>query len=140
MVWSWRCRFPRIGKPGDGSTSSFGRTTRSTNIEHTLTGGGFKERAETYMDTHDNSDYTVSIDLIPAAPVTPISTFGIAPTARNVEAAFLVSYSARHTRRAYASDLRDWFAFCDAVGVDPLAASRAHVDAWARSLAEIDGR
>jgi site-specific recombinase XerD len=92
------------------------------------------------MDTHDNSNYTVSIDLIPAAPVTPISTFGIAPTARNVEAAFLLSYSARHTRRAYASDLRDWFAFCDAVGVDPLAASRAHVDAWARSLAEIDGR
>jgi hypothetical protein len=27
----------------DGSTSSFGRTTRSVNIEHTLTGGGFKE-------------------------------------------------------------------------------------------------
>jgi len=60
--------------------------------------------------------------------------------ARNVRAAFLLSYSAKHTRRAYASDLEDWFAFCETMSVDPLAASRAHVDTWARSLAEIDGR
>ena len=60
--------------------------------------------------------------------------------ARNVRAAFLLSYSAKHTRRAYASDLEDWFAFCQAMSVDPLIASRAHVDTWARSLAEIDGR
>jgi site-specific recombinase XerD len=60
--------------------------------------------------------------------------------ARNVRAAFLLSYSAKHTRRAYASDLEDWFAFCDAVGVEPLSASRAHVDTWARTLAEIEGR
>jgi site-specific recombinase XerD len=60
--------------------------------------------------------------------------------ARNVRAAFLLSCSAKHTRRAYASDLEDWFAFCEALSVDPLAASRAHVDTWARSLAEIDGR
>jgi site-specific recombinase XerD len=60
--------------------------------------------------------------------------------ARNVRAAFLLSYSAKHTRRAYASDLEDWFAFCQAMSVDPLAAGRAHVDTWARSLAEIDGR
>ncbi len=57
-----------------------------------------------------------------------------------MEAAFLLSYPTKHTRRAYASDLSAWFAFCDAVGVDPLAASRAHVDTWARTLAEIDGR
>ena len=60
--------------------------------------------------------------------------------ARNVRAAFLLSYSAKHTRRAYASDLEDWFAFCDAVGVEPLSASRAHVDTWARTLAEMEGR
>jgi site-specific recombinase XerD len=52
----------------------------------------------------------------------------------------LLSYSAGHTRRAYATDLADWFEFCTAVGVDPLAASRAHVDAWGRKLSEIDDR
>jgi site-specific recombinase XerD len=60
--------------------------------------------------------------------------------ARNVRAAFLLSYSAKHTRRAYASDLEDWFAFCDAVGVEPLSASRVYVDTWARTLAEIEGK
>jgi site-specific recombinase XerD len=57
-----------------------------------------------------------------------------------VKAAFLLSYATKHTRSAYASDLSAWFAFCDTVGVDPLSANRAHVDAWARKLAEIDGR
>jgi site-specific recombinase XerD len=57
-----------------------------------------------------------------------------------VEAAFLLSYSVSHTRRAYATDLGEWFSFCNAISLDPLAASRAHVDAWARKLAEIDGR
>ena len=52
----------------------------------------------------------------------------------------MLSYSAGHTRRAYATDLAEWFAFCQTMSVDPLAASRAHVDAWARKLAEIDGR
>jgi hypothetical protein len=51
--------------------------------------------------------------------------------ARNVRAAFLLSYLAKHTRRAYASDLEHWFAFCGAMTVDPLAASRAHVDTFA---------
>jgi len=57
-----------------------------------------------------------------------------------VAVAFLLSYSATHTRRAYATDLREFFTFCDDVGMEPLAASRAHVDTWARELAEIDGR
>ena len=55
-------------------------------------------------------------------------------------AAFLLSYPTSHTRRAYASDLGAWFEFCDSTSTDPLAANRAHVDAWARKLAEIDGR
>ena len=63
-----------------------------------------------------------------------------APTARDVEAAFLLSYSVGHTRRAYATDLAEWFAFCKTMNVDQLAASRAHVDTWARTLAEMDGR
>jgi site-specific recombinase XerD len=92
------------------------------------------------MDMHDNSHYNAPIDLIPAAQDSPIVTFGTAAIARNVRAAFLLSYSAKHTRRAYATDLEDWFVFCQAMSVDPLAASRAHVDTWARKLAEIEGR
>ena len=69
-------------------------------------------------------------------PVSPIGT----PSARDVAAAFLLSYSAKRTREAYESDLEQWFEFCSAVGVDPLAASRAHVDAWGRKLSEIDDR
>jgi site-specific recombinase XerD len=79
------------------------------------------------------------MSLIPAgqsAPHVQVET----PSARDVEAAFLLSYSVGHTRRAYATDLAEWFEFCATVGVEPLVASRAHVDAWARKLAEIDGR
>ena len=78
--------------------------------------------------------------LVSAGQGVLVSSAEVGPAARDVEAAFLLSYPTSHTRRAYASDLSAWFAFCDTVGVDPLAASRAHVDAWARKLAEIDGR
>ncbi|MGD0284806.1 MAG: tyrosine-type recombinase/integrase [Acidimicrobiales bacterium] len=78
--------------------------------------------------------------IISAGQSLPVSQVGTAPTARDVEGAFLLSYPASHTRRAYATDLSEWLAFCDSVSVDPLAASRAHVDAWARKLAEIDNR
>ena len=88
----------------------------------------------------DKSSYTVCISLISEGHGVPIAHSGIASTARNVAAAFLLSYSASRTRRAYATDLAEWFSFCETLSVDPLAASRAHVDAWARSLAEIDGR
>jgi site-specific recombinase XerD len=64
----------------------------------------------------------------------------VGPTARDVEAAFLLSYSVGHTRRAYGTDLEEWFSFCNAMSLEPLAASRAHVDAWARKLGEIDNR
>ncbi len=80
------------------------------------------------------------MSLVSAGQSVLVSSAEVGPTARDVEAAFLLSYPTSHTRRAYASDLGAWFAFCDAVGVDPLAASRAHVDTWARALAEIDGR
>jgi hypothetical protein len=44
------------------------------------------------------------------------------------------------TRAAYARDLTDWLAFCARHGVEPLAAHRAHVDAYARELAEVQRR
>jgi integrase/recombinase XerD len=58
---------------------------------------------------------------------------------RRLVAAFLLGYEG-HTRAAYARDLTDWLAFCARHGVEPLAAHRAHVDAYARELAEVQRR
>src|SRR5664280_1923610 len=44
-------------------------------------------------------------------------------------AAFLVGFRG-HTRRAYFNDIRTWYAWCESVGVHPLAARRHHVDHW----------
>lgn len=49
-------------------------------------------------------------------------------------AAWLASYASANTRQAYARDVRDWLAFTDEHDVDPLAATRPHVDIYARVL------
>jgi site-specific recombinase XerD len=54
----------------------------------------------------------------------------------SLAAAFLLGYEGS-TRSAYGRDLRAWFVWCAAHDVDPLAAQRAHVDAYARTLAEV---
>jgi site-specific recombinase XerD len=59
--------------------------------------------------------------------------------AEQVAAAFLLGYSG-HTRDAYRRDLAEWFGFCSEMAVEPLDARRVHIDAWARKLAELDGR
>lgn len=59
-------------------------------------------------------------------------------TAEHVAVAFLAGYNG-HTRTAYGRDLRDYFQWCTAWQLDPLAATRAHVDAYARELAEVRG-
>jgi site-specific recombinase XerD len=92
------------------------------------------------MDIQDNSPYNVFISLISAAQSAFVLPLGKASTARQVEVAFLLSCSSAATRRAYTSDLAEWFVACIEMGVDPLRASRVHVDAWARKLAEVDGR
>ncbi len=51
---------------------------------------------------------------------------------------FLLGYDKPHTRSAYGSDLRCFATWCIQTDIDPLAAQRAHVDAYARSL-EADG-
>jgi integrase/recombinase XerD len=50
--------------------------------------------------------------------------------------AFLLAYQGA-TREGYGRDLRRWFAWCASHDVEPLAAQRAHVDAYARTLAEV---
>ena len=54
-------------------------------------------------------------------------------------AAWLLVFGSAHTRRNYASDIAGWLKFCDTYCIDPLAARRPHIDAWARSL-ETSGR
>jgi integrase/recombinase XerD len=56
-----------------------------------------------------------------------------------VAAGFLLGYADR-TRSAYGRDLADWFGFCRSLGVDPLAGTRTHVDAYARHLGEVEHR
>lgn len=59
---------------------------------------------------------------------------------RRLVAAWLLGYPSPHTRRAYSRDLDGFARWCTGLGVDVLAASRVHVDAWARHLTEVDGR
>ena len=61
------------------------------------------------------------------------------PIAGDVErlvAAWLLGYASQRTRTAYGRDVADWLRFCSTHGVEPLAAVRAHIDAYARDLAE----
>lgn len=49
-------------------------------------------------------------------------------------ASFLTQFPKRNTREAYALDLRIYFAWCRANGIDPLAVKRFHVQAFALHL------
>ncbi|MCO6011553.1 tyrosine-type recombinase/integrase [Actinoallomurus purpureus] len=44
----------------------------------------------------------------------------------------------KHTRRAYARDITQWFAWLDECGVGPFEAYQAHVDGWSESMLTID--
>ena len=52
---------------------------------------------------------------------------------RRLVAAWLLGYESHATRRNYGLDVAAWLSFCSDHGIDPLAARRAHVDAWART-------
>lgn len=51
-----------------------------------------------------------------------------------VALSFLVRYSNKLTRDSYGRSLRQYFAWCYEHGLDPLAAKRVHIEAWARHL------
>ncbi len=61
------------------------------------------------------------------------------PAVAQVAAAFLLGYEGA-TRAAYGQDLRAWFSWCSDHEVEPLTAQRAHVDAYARTLSEVEER
>jgi integrase/recombinase XerD len=76
--------------------------------------------------------------LVPSKP----SRTSAKPTtwrSEDLAAAFLLAYEG-HTRAAYSRDLREWFTWCSDHDLDPLAATRGHVDAFARTIAEVDHR
>jgi len=73
------------------------------------------------------------MSLIPTLPGAGLDAYP--PPLRTLAAAFLLGYEGA-TRSAYGRDLRAWFEWCSAHDVDPLLAQRAHVDAYARTLAE----
>jgi site-specific recombinase XerD len=50
---------------------------------------------------------------------------------RTASVSWLASRKSPHTRRAYFRDLADYLAWCDRTGLDPRAATRADIDAYA---------
>jgi integrase/recombinase XerD len=54
-------------------------------------------------------------------------------------AAFLMQYTNRNTREAYALDLRQYFAWCHSNGLDPMQVRRFHIQAYAIYLTEQRG-
>ncbi len=79
----------------------------------------------------------MSTDLSPSR--TPIGPAPAPQSADDVALAFLLGYSG-NTRAAYLADLRGFFSFCEAHGCDPLQATRAHIDLYARYLDEHEHR
>jgi site-specific recombinase XerD len=75
------------------------------------------------------------MSLIPA-PITNTELATADSRVTTLAAVFLLGYEGS-TRSAYGRDLRAWFAWCAGHDVDPLTAQRAHVDAYARTLAEV---
>lgn len=70
-----------------------------------------------------SDDRTSSTVVVPTTP------------AELIAGGFLTRYPAR-TRAQYRIHLRHWFEWCAEIGVDPLEAKRAHIEMWARHLAE----
>jgi site-specific recombinase XerD len=58
---------------------------------------------------------------------------GLDPAWR-LAAAFLLTCRTENTRRAYARDIRSFYRWCAELGVHPLQAGRAHLDAYTREL------
>lgn len=81
---------------------------------------------------------TALVPVVDAVAV-PVPAVVVAPSSPDeIAAAFLAGYSAPTTRDGYRRDLRAWFAYLAAFGVDPFHAQRVHVDAFARQC-EADG-
>lgn len=74
-----------------------------------------------------------STEIVPRT-LAEVSTAPGADRLRNLTAAWLLGYGSANTRAAYLRDLTAWTTWAEDHGVDPLAAGRPHLDAWARVL------
>lgn len=93
--------------------------------------------------------YRFAVDdrLLPASPAAftspranavqlpPLTIDARAVAAHEAAAAFLLGYSAQ-TRRLYEDDLRSFFGWCFRARINPLEATRPHVEAWRLYLEE----
>lgn len=70
-------------------------------------------------------------DLVPVAGLaSEVAAYGPTRRLHVLVEVWLQSKTSRHTREAYARDIRKWLDFCDDAGIDPLQALRAHADIW----------
>lgn len=81
-------------------------------------------------------------DLAAAPPMSGVELSRVSPRGEELARliyAWLLSSRSAHTRGAYYREATAWFRWCAAHGVDPAAATRGHVDAYARELEEGHG-
>lgn len=52
---------------------------------------------------------------------------------------FLLRYRNEHTRRGYQRSLRQWFQWCETQDLDPLDATRVHIEIYTRQLEVVEG-
>ena len=128
---------PGLRQPVHGVTGSIAGcgVERLSSSPGQSTGG---RGPETSSALHHNCHYDVAMSLV-KAPGPVLQEKPAQPSAWDVAAAFLLAYSG-NTRSAYHRDLTHFFAWCTRHDLDPLAATRGHVDAYARTLAEVEGR
>lgn len=65
----------------------------------------------------------------------PLALAPDADPAATVAVSFLAQYPNPNTRSAYMTDLRIFFAWCEQIGIHPLAVKRVHIQAFASHLA-----
>ena len=99
-------------------------------------GGFFASAGIPIQGLQDKRNYHVTVSIVPS-PTGPVEPYRRLETADDIAMAFLLGYS-NHTRRAYAGDLKAFFGWCAEHGTDPLSATRAHIDGFARQSSEID--
>jgi len=78
-------------------------------------------------------------DLVPITSLSDeVSQYGPTRRVQVLVAAWLASFNAVNTQKAYARDMKMWLRFCEEADVDPLAVLRVHVDAWKQRGAGFD--
>jgi hypothetical protein len=97
------------------------------------------DRLPARVDDRGDAAFAVSPFATPGALRVSTDVFDADDPAAALAARFLLRYPAG-TRSVYATDLAEWFGFCDRLGTAPLQARLDHADAYGRYLAEVPRR